>query len=197
VVFSRASTYSKGINYIGLGTSRFNMIGYTWNQNNGNTYGWPSGLITPPGQWSFVALTIAPSRAVMYVGNNGVLQAATNAIAHDVEAFNGITCFGADSTSLPGRIFNGAMDEVAVFGYTLSADQIQQLYSAAAVPPTPPNVTLTIEWSGPNLVLGWSQGILLQAPTVNGPWTTNSDATPPSYTVSPTDAGMFYRVQVR
>ena len=96
VVFSRASTYSKGISYIGLGTSRFNTVGYTWNQNNINTYGWPSGLITPPGQWSFVALTIAPNQAVMYVGNSGVLQAATNAIAHDVEAFNGITCIGAD-----------------------------------------------------------------------------------------------------
>ena len=27
VVFSRASTYSKGIQYVGLGTSRFNMLG--------------------------------------------------------------------------------------------------------------------------------------------------------------------------
>jgi len=192
VVFSRASTYSKGIGYVGLPT-RLNTIGYTWNQNNINTYGWP-GLVTPPGQWSFVALTIAPNQAVLYVGTNGVLVAATNAIAHDVEAFNGVTCFGADTASLPGRIFNGALDEVALFGSTLSAAQIQQLYSAATVLPT---VNLTIQQSGGNLILGWSQGILLQAPTVNGPWTTNSAAAPPSYTVSPTATQMFYRVQVR
>jgi hypothetical protein len=198
IVFSRASSPPKGLNYIGLGTSRFNMIGYTWNQNSVYTYGWPSGLITPPGQWSFVALTIAPTQAVMYVGTGGVLQAATNAIAHDVEAFNGITCFGADSSTLPGKIFNGAMDEVAVFNYTLSQDQVAGLYSVAVAPPPPPNVTLTIQsQSDGTLLLSWPQGALLQAPTVNGPWTTNTDAVAPSYSVSPTDDAIFYRVQVR
>ena len=192
VVFSRASTYAKGINYIGT-PSRLNTIGYTWNQNNINTYGWNTGLVTPPGQWSFVALAIAPNQAGMYVGNNGLLKAATNAIAHDVEAWNGATLLGADTVSLPSRILNGMLDQVAVYGYTLSANQVAQLYSAARLPPT---VSLTIHWSGGNLVLGWPQGTLLQAPTVNGPWTTNFAAAPPSYTVSPTGAEMFYRVQV-
>ena len=193
VVYSRASTYAKGISYIGLGTSRFNTLGYTWNQNNINTYGWSSGLITPPGQWSFVALTISPSQAVMYVGTDGVLRAATNAVAHDVEAFNGSICFGSDGTSTD-RTFMGEIDEVGVFGYTLSGAQVADLYSTATVPAT---VNLTIQWSSGNLVLGWPQGILLQAPTVNGPWTTNSAALPPSHTVSPSETQMFYRVQVR
>ena len=135
VVFSRASTYSKGIAYVPA--SGPNMIGYTWNSNSINTYGGPARLPTPPYQWSFVALTIAPNQAVIYVGTNGVLQAATNAIAHDVEAFNGVTCFGADTTSLPGRIFNGKVDEVAVFNYTLSASQVANLYSLASVPSAP------------------------------------------------------------
>ncbi|HVM49497.1 MAG TPA: LamG-like jellyroll fold domain-containing protein [Candidatus Acidoferrum sp.] len=190
VVFSRASTYSKGIQYIGLNTSRFNTIGYTWNQNNVNTYGWPSGLITPPGQWSFVALTIAPTQAVMYVGTNGVLRAATNAIAHDVEAFNGATVFGADTASTD-RTFMGALDEVALYDYTLTAADLQQIYSAAAAVPT---VTLTIGWSGGNLVLGWPKGNLQQAPAVTGPWTSVSGAAPPSYSVSPPAANTFYRV---
>jgi hypothetical protein len=192
VVYSRASTYSKGITYIAL-PGRFNMIGYTWNQNNVNTYGWPSGLITPPGQWSFVALTIAPSQAIMYVGTSGVLRASTNAIAHDVEAFNGVTMFGAD-TAANDRTFMGQLDEVSVFNYTLSQAQVADLYSAATLPQI---VNLTIQQSGPSLILGWPQGILLQAPTVNGPWTTNSAATPPAYTVTPSGTQMFYRVQVR
>jgi Concanavalin A-like lectin/glucanases superfamily len=135
VVFSRASTYSKGIGYVPA--SGNNQIGYTWNQNNINTYGGPAHLLTPPGQWSFVALTIAPTQAVLYVGTNGVLRAATNAVAHDVEAFDGALCFGADTTSLPGRIFNGKMDEVAVFNYTLSPSQMASLYSLASVPLAP------------------------------------------------------------
>jgi hypothetical protein len=193
VLYTRASTYSKGINYISIPPSRLNMVGYTWNQNNGNTYGWQSGLVTPPGQWSFVALTIAPTRAIMYVGNNGVLTSATNAIAHDSEAFNGTTMIGAD-TAGNDRVFNGAMDEVAVFNYTLSAAQIADLYNQAAVPPT---VTLTIERSGSDLILGWSQGTLQAAPAVTGPYTNVPTATAPSYTVPPTDAQMFYRVKVR
>ena len=39
--------------------------------------------------------------------------------------------------SLPGRIFNGTMDEVAVFNYTLSASQVAGLYSQGYVPPAP------------------------------------------------------------
>ena len=193
VVFSRASTYSKGINYVAE-SSRLNMIGYTWNQNNVDTYGWPSGLVTPPGQWSFVALTIAPSQAVMYVGNNGLLKAATNAIAHDVEAWNGATLLGADTVSLPSRILNGKLDEVAVFGYTLSPAQIAQLYSAAL---TGGPVTLGVRRSGGSLLLSWVFGALLAAPSVNGPWTPLAGAAPPSYTASASGAQMFYRVVVQ
>jgi hypothetical protein len=130
VVFTRASTYPAGLNYVAE-ASRLNMIGYTWNHGNIDTYGWASGLVTPPGQWSFVALAIAPTQAIIYVGANGVLLAATNAIAHDVEAWNGSTLLGADTVSLPSRILQGKLDEVAVFDYTLSPAQIAQLYSTA------------------------------------------------------------------
>jgi hypothetical protein len=191
VFFSRASTYSKGINYVSIAPGRLNTIGYSWNENNEDTWGWDSGQSTPPGQWSFVALTIAPNQAVIYVGANGVLTASTNAIAHDVEAFNGATLIGAD-TATSDRTFMGAMDAVAVFDYTMTPAQIAQLYSTGALPP---NVTLTIQWVGSNLQLTWSQGTLLQAPSVTGPWTTNNASSP--YTVTPSGAGMFYRVQVR
>jgi hypothetical protein len=193
VVFTRASTYSKGLNYIAM-PSRPNMIGYTWNQNNINTYGWASGLVTPPGQWSFVALTIAPTQAIIYLGANGVLLSATNAIAHDVEAWNGSTLLGADTVALPGRILEGKLDEVAVFDYTLSPAQIAQLYSTAF---TGHPVTLSVQRSGGSLLLSWLYGTLLAAPSVHGPWTPVSGVAPPSYTVTPSAAQMFYRVQVQ
>ena len=193
VVFTRASTYSKGINYIAM-PSRLNMIGYTWNQNNINTYGWASGLVTPPGQWSFVALTIAPTQAIIYVGTDGVLLSATNAIAHDVEAWNGSTLLGADTVSLPSRILQGKLDEVAVFDYTLSPAQIAQLYSTAL---TGHPVTLSVQRSGGSLLLSWLYGTLLAAPSVNGPWTPVSAAAPPSSAVTPAAVQMFYRVRVQ
>jgi hypothetical protein len=64
-------------------------------------------------------------------------------------------------------------------------------YNASASPP----VMLQIQRSGTNVQLKWSQGLLLQATNVTGPWTTNNGATSP-FTVAPTAAQKFYRVQV-
>jgi hypothetical protein len=47
--------------------------------------------------------------------------------------------------------------------------------------------------SGHNLTLTWPQGILLEAPTINGPWETNRAAASP-YTVPMNSPQRFYRV---
>ena len=60
---------------------------------------------------------------------------------------------------------------------------------------TPPPVTLNFKFSGTTLELNWSQGTLLEANEVTGPWATNSAPSP--FTVSPTEARKFYRVQVQ
>jgi hypothetical protein len=49
--------------------------------------------------------------------------------------------------------------------------------------------------SGSNLQLTWPQGTLLESSNVSGPWTTNFATSP--YTVSPTNAQMFYRIRVQ
>lgn len=54
-------------------------------------------------------------------------------------------------------------------------------------------IPLAISQSGGNVTLTWSEGILLEAPAVTGPWTTNNAASP--YTFSPTAPQKFYRVQ--
>jgi hypothetical protein len=62
----------------------------------------------------------------------------------------------------------------------------------------PPPVTIQAQFSAGTLTLTWSQGALLQATNVLGPWLTNATATSP-YTVMPATNGprMFYRVQVQ
>ncbi len=60
---------------------------------------------------------------------------------------------------------------------------------------TPPTLGLAPSGGG-NLTLTWSAGsILLQTTNLAGPWTTNSTATSP-YTVLPTNAQSFFRVQI-
>lgn len=189
LIFSRDSTYPVGLGYLGV---RFpaDEIGYTWNHDNSDTYYWPSKLFVPPGQWSFVALTIAPTGVILYLGTNGVLLSATNAIAHDTEPWDGPTAIGADALSIPGDVFNGRMDEVAVFNYTLSPAQIGTLYRIA-IQGAP--LTLSYQKIGANLVLSWPRGTLLQAANLAGPWTTNLAATSP-YSLAPDESQMFYRL---
>jgi hypothetical protein len=57
-------------------------------------------------------------------------------------------------------------------------------------------VTLGGSVTGGNLTLTWSHGTLLQAPTPNGPWQTNSAAASP-YTVPINSPQQFYRVIVQ
>jgi hypothetical protein len=192
LVFSRGSTYPVGFGYMGGTRIPPDEIGYTWNQNNANTYNWPSRLFAPIGQWSLVVLTIAPTQAIIYVGANGILNSSTNAIAHGVELWDGPTAIGADTLSGPSRVFNGKIDEVAVFNYTLSSAQVGALYSLAVLGGP---VTLSGQPSGADLVLSWPHGTLLQAADPNGPWTPVIGAAPPSFTVTPVGP-VFYRVQV-
>jgi hypothetical protein len=191
VIFSRNSTYPVGLSFLG---PRFppNEIGYTWNKDNADTYYWASKLFVTPGQWSFVALAVAPSQAVLYLGSNGVLLSATNVIAHDVEPWDGPTAIGADTLSVSGGTFNGKMDEVAVFNRTLSPVDVQSLYSTALLGGP---VTLVCQSFGTNLLLSWPHGTLLQAAQPNGPWTLVVGAAPPSFDVTPT-AQTFYQVRV-
>jgi len=56
-------------------------------------------------------------------------------------------------------------------------------------------VTLGGTVTGGNLTLTWSHGTLLQAPTPNGPWQTNTASSP--YTVPMNSPQQFYRVVVQ
>ena len=192
ILFSRGSTYAVGLGYLGSARAVPGQLSYTWNHTNAATYSWPSRVYTPPGQWSFVAMTISPTQAVLYAGTNGILVASTNSIAHTNEVWDGPTAIGSDTASGSSRVFNGKIDEVAVYNYTLSRTQISNLYSVAILGGP---VTLGGQMAGTNLVLSWDHGTLLAAPDVNGPWTPVPGATPPSFTVCPTDRS-FYRVRV-
>jgi len=65
----------------------------------------------------------------------------------------------------------------------------------SVTPPQPTNVTVYVEMAGTNVVLTWSQGTLLEADKVTGPWSTNLATSP--YLFAPTPPQKFYRVRVQ
>jgi hypothetical protein len=107
---------------------------------------------------------------------------------------NGGGIAGATTTNLTisGITTNNAGNYTAVVtNYLGSATS-----SAATLTVVPPSVvTLTNHFSGGNLTLSWSQGSLLEATNLSGPWVTNPAASP--YTVPPTNPMTFFRVRVQ
>jgi hypothetical protein len=188
VVFSRSQLTAAGLGFNASGS-----LSYTWNNNDPGTWDWNPKLVPPASQWSFVALAVAPSNAILYMINANGQTTATNVYTHTNSAFEASTLIGSDAGGGSGsRQFTGAIDEVAIFNYTLTPAQIMALYKGVVVP----NVTLTIERAANGqLQVQWPQGTLLQAPGVTGPWTTNNAASP--YKFSPTAARQFYRVLVQ
>lgn len=187
IVFYRSGGTTAGLNY-----STGGMLGYTWN-NLQTTWGWNSGLIPPPNQWSFVALAVQPSQAILYLFTTNGLLTATNTLTHPNQAFAGDGTIGTDPYSSVGRVFNGTIDEVAIFNYTLTTTQLKQLYANGSelLP-----VELGLQNLGRDIQLAWPQGTLLQATNLGGPWWPAS-SNPSPFIVTPTNLEMFYRVQLR
>jgi hypothetical protein len=127
IVFCRAGGTVAGLNYGPGGT-----LGYNWN-NEYETYNWNSGLATPPGQWSFVAVVVTPTSATVHVMNTNGLSSATHTYNHIALSFSGTTLIGDDSAAANGaRVFNGVIDDVAVFNRSLSKGELFGLYTNAS-----------------------------------------------------------------
>jgi hypothetical protein len=181
-----------GFAYGGEFSANAGQLIYWW--NDASTYTFVSGLTIPENQWSFVAVVIEPTKATLYLGTNSVLNSAVDSTPQINQAWGGNGQIGHQLGRGPdSRVFNGSIDEVAVFNYAFTPAQVLNLYNAAfsAIP----SVTLSIERIGTNVRLSWPQGTLLEALDVSGPWTTNGNASP--YTFAPAGAKKFFRVKVQ
>ena len=173
-------------------------LGYTWNNNNGNTWGatWnPTPLVPPLNQWSFVALVVTPTNAVTYMSdaaNPANLLSATADVANVVESHGGTWYIGSDTDGAT-RTFIGTIDEVGIFSYSMTPSQLQQLYrfGYSGAP-----VSLTIQQSGANVLLTWGHGVLQSASQVQGPYTDVIGANPP-YLTPISGTQQFFRVRTR
>lgn len=178
ITFSRSGSPATGLNINGSG-----HLGYHWNDSFWDV---DTGIAPPLDQWSFVAVSVEPTQATVYLYNTNGLQSYTNVSGHTAHAFTSGFRIGGDSQG-DDRTFSGRVDEVTVFNRTLTRVQILDLLGV-----TP--VTLSVQRSGSDLILSWPFGTLLEADDITGPWTVNGSTSP--VTVSPTAAKKFYRVQV-
>jgi len=137
LLMNRSSASAAGLGFGGNRDANGQAeLAYNWN-NNSDAWGFHSGLFAPLNTWSFVALTITPTNATLYLcytngdGTGNVFK-RVNTLAHSLETFNaGTTWLGGDPANI-NNIFSGSIDEVAVFSRSFSDAQIQNLFVAGA-----------------------------------------------------------------
>lgn len=190
LLMNRNAGVAGGFGYTG------GQVGYTWNNNNAATYNFRSGFIPPLNVWSFVAVVVSPTNAIVYMFNTNAQLSATNVLNHTSDVFGNNWRIGRDDNANANdatRNFCGVIDEVAVFTHCLTGEQLRQLYVAGAG--AVPN-TLSYQRSGANVILTWPYGILYQASAVTGPWAAVPGNPSLTYTVPASTTMMFYRVKV-
>lgn len=111
----------------GLSVGGVNDLRLTWNDGD---WPWESGLVVPDNQWTFAAVVISPTNAVVYMNS----RSAVDPNAHGPHDFS-IDSIYIGQDPLGGRFFSGLIDEMAVFNQSLTPAQIQTLFTAANVPP--------------------------------------------------------------
>jgi hypothetical protein len=190
----------------GLGYYSTNRLGYKWNNDGSETWGFNTGPVIPTNIWSYVAVAITPTNAILYLINTNGIQSATNTVTHNNMSWGGDQAnisIGHDNYLY--TVFNGKIDEVAVFNHALSASQIQGLTGLVFVNTDPATANFTASVSGQTLNFSWAadhKGWQLYTNavglTATGSWYPvpgSANGTSQSITVDPTQPNVFFQLR--
>ena len=90
-----------------------------------------SSLVVPLNTWSLVAVAVSPTNAVLYLITTNGPSSATTTAAQVAANFSSRTTIGFNNNAA-ARVFKGTIDDVTIFGSTLSQSQMLSLYAAAS-----------------------------------------------------------------
>jgi hypothetical protein len=105
-------------------------LSYNW-EDRGESYNFNPGFVPPDQTWTFFAVTIAPTEAVVYMGTASGLVRAVNTLEHLPHNFSGAPLDIGWDNYQPARRFRGSLDEFAMFDRTLTEAEVNSLFNAA------------------------------------------------------------------
>ena len=182
--------FDRGSSAVGIDIAD-NQPCYHWNDTQ---YNYRSGLQLTDGAWNMVAMVVTPTEATFYLGDSaGTLTSAVNTVAHSPAKLTGAFSIGGDK-NWSDRRFKGDIDEPAVFGYALSADQIEAIYRKGMGGDTPTGPMLSFEMTDLGLILTWERGKLEVGATTEGPWVTIEDASNEGYIYNGESGTVYFRL---
>jgi len=128
IMMSRG-TAGGGPNDNGIGFGDGTALHYTWTGNT--TWNWHAGPKIPVDKWAMVAVSLEPTRTTAYVYTEADgLKSASNVANHPVETIERLR-FGWDECCGGARWFKGMMDEVLIYGRSLTEGDITALITQA------------------------------------------------------------------
>ncbi|MGA2865568.1 MAG: LamG-like jellyroll fold domain-containing protein [Verrucomicrobiota bacterium] len=110
---------------------------------------------------------------------------------------------GQDPTGAYPEAGSADIDDLGVWLRALTAGEVCDIYSAGSTAGhsfdtvASPSVTITLARTPTGFQLSWPNGTLFQSSSLTGTWLPVPGATAPSYSVTPSEGRMFYRVQVQ
>ena len=144
------------------------------------------------GNWHMIAYSytgvLGNNNGLLYV--DGVLM-ASNSVTTAPAGDSLDVWIGGSPDYGAGRLLNARIAHAAIFTQALTATEVQNLQTGVYTGP----VTLGVADRGSSPVLTWPAGALLQAPTLFGPWTTNTTAVSP-YVVPVAAGNQFFKVLI-
>jgi hypothetical protein len=184
--------------------------GITWSLTTGGSWDWSSAPVIPLLDSGASANYPTPQPFTLTLPNglyNVVVFTCdgTQSLNHD--SLSVITIGGQTQTATPTNdtafvlgqtylVFNNiTVTDTTLHGTWAAGSQAQDLSTLNGIKLEylGPAVTLAVApAAGGQLQLSWTKGTLLQSANVNGPWATNTAASP--YTVTPSSAHMFYKL---
>jgi hypothetical protein len=204
-------TQTNSANNPGWGlTPDYKTGGWQWGLNDGANNVGATGTANPinDGNWHSFILTVDRTAAVADSYVDGI-HTASKSIAGLGSIDNNNywpIAIGQDPTFLYKEPGTNIVDDIGIWRRALTPLEVTQIASAGStsgrsfdtVGPATVIISATPA-AGGNVVLGYSQGTLLQSTNVapGAVWTPVPGANPPSYTVPATGNGKFYRVLVQ
>ncbi len=142
-----------------------------------------------------LTLTVATSMLAPHTQQATVTGNFAAASGVKVTVTGAATNWTSSDTNVLTVSSSGLITGVGAGTATVSATVGGVTATSAEITVTPTSVTVDIARSTTNVVITWSSGTLLEAPTLLGPWTTNTGAVSP-YAVPTTNAAEFFKVLV-
>lgn len=176
----------------------------------GGVHGPTSTVVATVGQWYHVVGVWDGANGAAHLYVNGADVADTTGVSPGV----GLLSTATTNTALPGSAlvsigartstqatnyydfqFKGTIDDVAIYNFALSSNQVAAHYDAGTVVIVTPGVLSITNLHNNQIQLLWNfSGTLQSATNLVGPYNSLSNAVSP-YTVPTTNSRMFFRVQ--